>query len=96
VEVDVWDLLIDDANRDHMHEHGVSVAVAFEILDDDPRALPNHVADGAALLLVGQTSIGMVTMPIDPTHEFGLWRPRTAYPSKPADIQRYGKMGKRK
>jgi hypothetical protein len=96
VDVDVWDLEFDDRNRDHMHENGVSMEVAFEVVDGEPRALPNHVEDGAALLLVGPTSIGMVTLPIDPTHEYGVWRPRTGYPSKSSDVSRYNKMGKKR
>ena len=93
MRIDVWDLEIDDDNRDKMHAHGLSVAVAFEVVDDAPRSLPNHAEDGAAVLLVGSTSIGFVSLPIDPTNLNGLWRPRTGYPSKPADVARYDKMG---
>jgi hypothetical protein len=77
-----------------MHENGITLAHAYELLDGAPRALPNHVEDGAELILVGPTSRGMVTIPIDPTDEYGVWKPRTGYPSKDADIQRYNKKGK--
>lgn len=89
LHIDVWDFAINDGLLDHMHANGVSLKVAYEVLDGGPRALPNHVDDGAELLLVGPTSIGMITIPMDPTDEYGLWRPRTAYPSKPADVERY-------
>lgn len=72
----------------------MSVRVAFEVADGDPRVLPNRVENGAEYLLVGPTSIGMITLAIDRTPEYGVWRPRTGYPSKPADVQRYEKMGK--
>jgi hypothetical protein len=94
LRIDVWDLAIDDENRDHMHENGVSIRVAFQVLEGAPRILPNHVTDGAEHLLVGPTSRGMVTLAIDGTSYYGVWRPRTGYPSKSADVERYDKMGK--
>lgn len=88
--VDLWDLLFDDANTAKMQAHGVSVRQANEVLVGDPRILRNHAADGATLMVVGTDARGrFVTMPIDPTAEHGLWRPRTAYPSKPSDVARY-------
>jgi hypothetical protein len=93
VQVDLWDLLLDDANTAKMHAHGVTVRHADEVLDRDPRVLRNHAADGAALLVVGTDASGrFLTMPIDPTAEHGVWRPRTAYPSKPSDIARYRRL----
>jgi hypothetical protein len=88
--VDLWDLLLDDANTAKMQAHGVSVRHAYEVLGGDPRVLRNHAAGGAALMVVGADAGGrFVTMPIDPTAEHGLWRPRTAYPSKPSDVARH-------
>ena len=90
VKVDVWDLLLDDANVEKMHAHGVSVRHADEILAGDPRVLRNHTAHGAALMIVGTDASGRFwTMPIDPTTEHGVWRPRTAYPSRPSEVARY-------
>jgi hypothetical protein len=93
VILDVWDLEIDDVNREKLHANGISVATAFEVVGGDPRVLPNRVKGGAPFLLVGPTSIGFVTLPIDETLVHGSWRPRTGYPSKPADRQRYEKAG---
>jgi hypothetical protein len=88
--VDLWDLLLDDANTAKVQAHGVSVRQANEVLVGDPRILRNHAAGNAALMVVGRDARGrFVTMPIDPTAEHGLWRPRTAYPSKPSDVARY-------
>ena len=93
MRVDLWDLLLDGANTAKMHEHGVTVRRAFDVLDREPRVLVNHARAGAALLVVGPDAAGrFVTMPIDPTGEHGIWRPRTAYPSKPSDIARYRKQ----
>lgn len=89
----MWDLEIDDDNREKMHGHGVSVAVALDVVDDAPEVIPNRSKGGAPLLLVGRTSIGFVSLPIDPTNTHGTWRPRTGYPSKPAEVGRYEKMG---
>ena len=96
MELDVWDLAFDDRNREHMHANGISIRVDLEVVDGVPRAMPNHSKGGAQVLLVGPTSIGMVTLPIDPTDEYGVWRPRTGYPSKPADEVRYDKLGKKR
>ena len=70
--IDVWDLEIDDVNRDKLHANGISLANAFEVVDGDPRVLPNHVKDGAPYTLVGPTSIGFVTLPIDETQIYGV------------------------
>ena len=90
MKLDVWDLLIDDVNREKMHAHGVSVRQAFEIVDERPRLLRNDSEEGAPFLLVGPDKGGtFLTLPIDPTAEYGTWRPRTGYPSKPNDVARY-------
>lgn len=93
MRLDIWDLAIDDANREEMWAHGVAVETAFEVVNGEPRALPNRVVGGAPILLVGPTSIGFVSLPIDPTLTYGTHRPRTGYPSKSTDIARYHKMG---
>lgn len=90
MRVDIWDLLFDDRNREKMHGHGISVRQALEVVDECPRLLRNDAPDGAPFLLVGPDKSGtFVTMPIDPTNEYGTWRPRTAYPSKLSDEARY-------
>jgi hypothetical protein len=90
VKIDLWDLLIDDVNREKMHAHGIKVRQAFDVVEERPRLLRNYVEDGAAFLLVGPDRSGtFVTLPIDPTAEYGTWRPRTGYPSKLNDIARY-------
>ena len=93
MRVEIWDLVFDDRNLEEMHAHGVSPRRAFEFLGGSPEVLRNYVSGGARLLLVGEDASGtFVTLPIDPTPEYGAWRPRTAYLSKPRDIARYRKM----
>lgn len=76
-----------------MHAHGVSIRRALDVVDGAPRAIRNNAATGAGVLLVGPDASGeFVTMPLDPTGEHGVWRPRTAYPSKPRDVDRYRRM----
>jgi hypothetical protein len=73
-----------------MRAHGVSVRHADEILVGDPRVLRNQAAHGAALMIVGPDASGrFVTIPIDPTTEHGVWRPRTACPSRPSEVARH-------
>ena len=96
MRIDVWDLLIDDANRDKLHSHGVSVRQALEVVDENPRLLTNATRTGAPFLLVGPDRHGtFITLPIDPTGEYGTWRPRTGYPSKPNDVGRYHQLRSR-
>jgi len=93
LRIDVWDLLFDDMNTDKMHRHGISVRRALDVLDGSPRVLANHARGGAPFLVVGPDAGGsFVTVAIDPTSEEGVWRPRTAYPSKPAEIERYRRL----
>lgn len=95
MRVDVWDLEFDDVNREELHAHGISIAVALEVVDGDPRAIPNRAKGGAPVLLIGPTSKGLVSLPIDPTNLYGVHRPRTGYPSKPAEVKRYRQMGRK-
>ena len=92
MHVEIRDLAFDETNLEEMHAHGVSPRRAFEVLDESPEVLKNYVRGGAKLLLVGPDASGtFVTLPIDPTREYGAWRPRTAYLSKARDIARYRK-----
>ena len=93
VRLVISDLEIDDVNREKMHANGVSVATAFEVIEGQPRRLPNRGKGAAPHLVVGPTNMGFVTLPVDQTPVRDRWRPRTGYPSKPSDIQRYHKMG---
>lgn len=88
--VDVFDLLFDDANLAKLATHGLTMRDALEVLDEDPRLMRGSTSENAPYVLIGPTAVGtMVTLPIDPTHEPGVWRPRTGYPSSEREIARY-------
>ncbi len=89
--IDLWDLVIDDANIEEMAHHGVTMRNAFEVIEDDPRRIPNTSPDGAPLLIVGMSNRGLVTIPLDAAFQHGDWRARTAYPAKVADEVAYQK-----
>lgn len=88
--IDVYDLLFDDRNLAKMALHGVSIRDALEVLDENPRLMINRSAEGARYVLIGPNYVGtIITLPIDPTTERGVWRPRTGYPSSQSEIARY-------
>jgi hypothetical protein len=82
---------IDDRNTPKLRRHEVSVREAYEVLWECPRAFRNH-SRGAPWILVGPTFGGrMITLPLDPTDERGIWRPRTGYDSSAKEKRRYAR-----
>jgi hypothetical protein len=93
VPVDVFALAFDDRNLAKLAMHGLAMRDALEVLDEDPRLMLNLSPDGAPYVLIGPTAAGrMVTLPIDPTPEPGVWRPRTGYPSSDSEALRYEEL----
>jgi hypothetical protein len=91
VPVDVLALAFDDRNLAKLAAHGLTMRDALDVLDEDPRLMLNKSPEGAPYVLIGPTAVGrMVTLPIDPTNEPGVWRPRTGYASSDAEAIRYG------
>ena len=96
MRVEVTDLKFDDANTDKLHSHGVTVREARQVLLNAPRFLRNRSEGGAPFVLIGPTFGGrFITLPIDPTDERGVWRPRTGYPSRANERARYDKVHER-
>ena len=88
--VDVFALAFDDRNLAKLESHGLTIRDALDVLDENPRLMKNRSPGGAPYVLIGPTALGrMVTLPIDPTAEPGVWRPRTGYPSSDEEIQRH-------
>jgi len=74
-----------------MAEHNVTVREAFEVLEGNTKGFRNH-SQGAPWVLIGATLSGrMITLPIDPSEEPGIWRPRTEYDSSNKELRRYEK-----
>lgn len=59
---EVVDLEIDDDNREEMHRHGVSVRIAFEVVDGDPWVVRNAGGERAKALLIPTRSNPPPTM----------------------------------
>ena len=88
--VDVQDLAFDDRNRAKLEVHGLSLSDALEVLEENPRLMRNPSEGGAPYVLIGPNFWGrIITLPIDPTTDPVVWRPRTGYPSSAAEIARY-------
>lgn len=74
-----------------MAEHSVTIREVFEVLEGSPKGFRNH-SEGAPWVLIGTTLSGrMITLPIDPSDEPGMWRPRTGYDSSNKELRRYEK-----
>lgn len=84
-------LVFDETNRAKMLSHGVTMREALEVMEGDPKAFRNHSEGGAPWILIGSTIRGrLLTLPLDPTGEQGVWRPRTGYDSSIKEQRRYG------
>jgi hypothetical protein len=72
-----------------MHEHGIRPRQVLQVLDNGPCLGRNKKHETASHVMVGRDNGGMcITVPIQATHQAGLWRPVTAYPcSKPDEIR---------
>lgn len=89
--IEVEGLHFDERNEGKLTAHGVSIREAYQVLEGAPRALRNH-SEGAPWVIIGPTANGrMITLPIDPTDEPGIWRPRTASDSSRKESRRYAK-----
>ena len=92
------ELELDDDLKQHLEERGitrkhiVSFAEILEVFAGTPRILENQPAPGrrAPLVMVGPTVAGrFLTVPIEPTGKWGIWRPMTAFESNTGDITRH-------
>jgi uncharacterized DUF497 family protein len=79
----IADFLFDDENEAEMARHGLTARRVLQVLDDEYIMIPNRRARRAAYLLIGHDHGGaFITIPVEPTHDPGVWRPVTAWPSK--------------
>ena|SRR5581483_4335101 len=85
----VDELDFDDELRQHLAtragytKHHVRLSEIQEVLDGAPRFFLNRAAGGRApIVMVGPTEAGrFLTVPLEPTGRFGVWRPVTAFQS---------------
>ena len=79
-------LEFDEYNEAEMAAHGVTVREVLQVLERGFRVLRNRNESSAPFLMVGRTYGGRwLTVPIAPTQQPGIWRPATAFPSRPGD-----------
>jgi hypothetical protein len=73
-------LLVDDDNEEKFWQHGITADQVLQILDGVYRIKRNRKERRASHLLVGRDRQGhCLAVPIEPTHERGVWRPVTAW-----------------
>ncbi len=70
-------------------KHQVSLTEIREVHSGKPKIFPNEV-EGAPIVMVGPTAADRVlTVPLEPTGQRGVWRPRTAFEANAHHIIRY-------
>ena len=75
--------LFDDENEEEISAHGLSVNRVIQVLDNLHIILPNRKRRRGRYLIIGRDNGGTcISVPIEPTNTFGLWRPVTAWHSK--------------
>ena len=90
----IEEFLIDEANLEKFHLHSISPDQVWQVLENAFAVVPNRTARRAPLLVLGRDHGGnCIAIPVEPTHEKGLWRPITAWRCKPDErirLERYG------
>jgi uncharacterized DUF497 family protein len=78
--------LFDDENEEEISAHGLSVNRILQILDNIYITLPNRKRRRGEYLVIGRDNGGTcISVPIESTNTYGLWRPITAWPSKKSE-----------
>ena len=79
-------LIFDEYNVKEIGAHKVSEREVEQVFFEGFELLKNANKHLAEYLMVGQTSGGRwLTVPIKKTPHPGIWRPATAYPTKPGE-----------
>ena len=90
---EVNELLIDEENDEKFAAHGIWARQVAQVLDNDYVILPNRKERRAAFLIIGHDNGGTcIAIPIEPTHEPGVWRPVTAWMCKPSERAKLNQM----
>jgi uncharacterized DUF497 family protein len=84
--------LFDEENEDKITNHGLSTYRVLQLLDNTHVIIPNRKRRKAKYLVIGRDNGGTcISVPIEPTHQSGIWRPITAWPSKKSEETILGK-----
>ena len=77
------------ALRDY-DKHRVSLAEIREVHSGEPKFFSNAGPGNAPIFMVGPTAADrFLIVPLDPTGQRGVWRPRTAFEANAHHITRY-------
>ena len=88
----VWAFEFDDANEAEFAGHGIYPEQILQVLSNPHRIEANRRRRRATHRMIGLDAGGRwLTIPIEPTHERGVWRPVTAWPSSMAERGRFGR-----
>ena len=75
--------LFDEENEEKISAHGLSVYRVVQLLDNKNIIMPNRKRRRGKYLIIGRDNGGTyISVPIESTNKYGLWRPITAWPSK--------------
>jgi hypothetical protein len=70
----------DDDNEDKLWSHSLTPTQVLQVLDSPHTIKRNRKERRASHLIVGRDHQGRcIAIPVEPTHERGLWRPVTAW-----------------
>jgi hypothetical protein len=85
----VLDLLIDEINEEKFVAHGMTSRQVAQILENEYIVVPNRRGRRGLLLLIGRDHGGAcIAAPLEPTPIDTTWRPITAWPRKPHELDR--------
>ena len=72
---------MDESNAEETARHGVTEREVLQVLDNRYVTKRNRRGHKATHILIGRTNGGRcLAIPVEPTHEQGVWRPATAWP----------------
>ena len=78
--------IFDEENEEKISAHGLSIYRVLQLLDNKHIIMPNRKRRRATFFIIGRDNSGTcISVPIEPTHQNGIWRPITAWPSKKSE-----------
>lgn len=83
----IYDFLIDEDNEGKFAAHGVTARRVAQVLDSAYLVTPNRKRRRGLYLVIGRDHGGSaITIPIENTKQRTVWRPITAWFSKPHEL----------
>lgn len=85
--------LIDEENEVKFEDHGVTAVQVLQVLHNTFAAAKNRRRRRATYLLIGTGDGGQcIAIPVEPTHEFDVWRPVTAWLCKQSEASTLNRL----